>query len=467
MSANSQLTKQAWEQLTHFQRLNKQQILDRLKTIDPSLFEHLVAILFGQQGFQTDTVGKSGDEGVDVRLTKGNASAVVQCKRYADTVGQPTVRDLYGTMLHNEADKAYLVTTAQITRQARDWAFGKPITFVDGFTLVDWILAARERPKQSWLFSRRARSRAPHVLGFTQTSGDGSESRMWLWPLVVLGILLFGVAIGVAYNSLSARWGVQPDKASTANANTDADASAAPDTQPVESPDGGSEAGTTLTPTSFTVAITTSTEVPTSAPTATFTPVVSVEPSSTAVVLIAPTPTWTPETAPAPELVCDSAVDAEFLQFYEPETMGCPQSQTGLHWAAWETFERGYLLWRSDTDVAYALFGLEEGSWFVIPERWDGSTTASRGEPPSGLLAPARGFGYVWGVRDDLFEGLGWATDVEAGFCALIQPYERGFILQSIPVDSCTAEGLFNQARSANWRPITLIMFGNGLFELQ
>ena len=99
------MKEQATDLLTRLQRLNKQQILDRLKEMDPTLFEHLVALLFELRGYKAETVGKSGDEGVDVRLQKGKISAVAQCKRYADSVGQPTVRDLYGTMLHNTADE--------------------------------------------------------------------------------------------------------------------------------------------------------------------------------------------------------------------------------------------------------------------------------------------------------------------------------------------------------------------------
>jgi restriction system protein len=49
------------------------------------------------------------------------------------------VRDLYGTLLHEEAQRAYLITTGGLTRQAVDWAAGKPIVLYDGAGLVRLI----------------------------------------------------------------------------------------------------------------------------------------------------------------------------------------------------------------------------------------------------------------------------------------------------------------------------------------
>jgi len=90
------------------------------------------------------TTATTGDEGVDLILHKDTRLAVVQCKRYEGSVGQPVVRDLYGAMLHNRADEAYLVTTGTITLPAQRWATGKPIHLVDGNTLIDWIASFKE-----------------------------------------------------------------------------------------------------------------------------------------------------------------------------------------------------------------------------------------------------------------------------------------------------------------------------------
>jgi len=47
------------------------------------------------------------------------------------------VRDLYGTMLHEEASHAFLVTTGAISSAAYAWTEGKPMTLVDGEGLLD------------------------------------------------------------------------------------------------------------------------------------------------------------------------------------------------------------------------------------------------------------------------------------------------------------------------------------------
>lgn len=112
--------------------------IEQLQRMDPIAFEHFVGYLYQKQGFRVATTVTSGDEGVDLVLRKGNQLTIVQCKRYAGTVGQPIVRDLYGAMMHNKANAAVLVTSGVISKPAEDWAQGKPITLVDGHELISW-----------------------------------------------------------------------------------------------------------------------------------------------------------------------------------------------------------------------------------------------------------------------------------------------------------------------------------------
>jgi restriction system protein len=77
------------------------------------------------------------DGGIDILVTDEHGrQAVVQCKRYRGTVGEATVRDLYGTMIHAGASQAYLVTTGHISDSAQQWAKGKPIGLIDGEQLA-------------------------------------------------------------------------------------------------------------------------------------------------------------------------------------------------------------------------------------------------------------------------------------------------------------------------------------------
>lgn len=112
--------------------------VDQMYELSPKAFEHYVADLFRHRGYRVHIRGRSGDHGVDLELkSNGGRRAIVQCKRYRDTVGEEIVRGLFGTLLHERAHHAFLVTTAEVSDAARKWATGKPMTLIDGPTLVD------------------------------------------------------------------------------------------------------------------------------------------------------------------------------------------------------------------------------------------------------------------------------------------------------------------------------------------
>jgi restriction system protein len=118
----------------------------QLYALSPGDFEAYVGQLFRQKGYRVKLRGGSGDLGVDVELHKGDGKkAVVQCKRYRTTVGSETVRELYGTLIHERAAHAFLVTTADISDAAREWARRKPITLIDGETLVRIAVSLQEQ----------------------------------------------------------------------------------------------------------------------------------------------------------------------------------------------------------------------------------------------------------------------------------------------------------------------------------
>ncbi len=121
------------EERRHFGRIRD---LASLQKLGPVEFERFVGHFFSQQGYDVFTTPNSGDQGIDLFLHKGRQTCVVQCKRYRGTVGQATVRDLYGVMVHSGADAAVLVTSGRISRAARDWAHAKPIELLDGPALL-------------------------------------------------------------------------------------------------------------------------------------------------------------------------------------------------------------------------------------------------------------------------------------------------------------------------------------------
>lgn len=121
------------------------ELLDKLKTIEPAAFERLCQRVLRESGFIEVTVTRqSGDGGIDgngvVRLAGLISFPVVfQCKRYNGNVGAGVVRDFRGAM-QGRADKGMIITTGGFTSEAsqeatRDGA--PPIDLIDGQLLAE------------------------------------------------------------------------------------------------------------------------------------------------------------------------------------------------------------------------------------------------------------------------------------------------------------------------------------------
>ncbi len=257
----------------------------------------------------------------------------------------------------------------------------------------------------------------------------GRSSRPWMWLLLIAAIAIFAFAVGLAVSTFSNRVG-----------------SGDPNLLP------------TPILTSTTIGVPTFTAIPGATLTATTTEnAQATTMGATATQPVVATATTAPTIAPT--VACQRSPHVAFAGVYDAARLGCATTDAALVWSAWETFERGAMFWRSDNNLAYAFFN--DNRWMPVDERWDGQAVPSRGEPPTGLRAPERGFGYAWGVRDDFFQRLGWAADQERGFCAVIQNFERGFMLQSSDVEFCQ-DNLYNHARAAEWNPLLLIVTNDG-----
>jgi len=262
----------------------------------------------------------------------------------------------------------------------------------------------------------------------------GRATRLWLW-LLIAAAAVFVFAVGMALATFTNRLGSDDETASTATAQA-------------------AVATFTVTPVNAIPGTTTTTDTPTTLPP--LTPA-SNDSAATATQPL-PTATDAPITVPVPATAtptsgCSRTIPAQFSGAYQVE-LGCPTNDAAVVWSAWEWFERGAMFWRADNDRAYTFFS--DGGWGAVDEKWEGQALPTRGDPPPGLQAPERGFGYAWGRSDDLFQRLGWATDQERGFCALIQSFERGFILQDSDVDTCK-DILFNQVHTGEWRPLFIV----------
>lgn len=108
--------------------------------LNPFEFENLVTNLFGKMGLDAKQTRSSRDGGVDCvafdRRPVLGGKVVIQAKRYKNTVGVAAVRDLYGTMMNEGANKGILVTTAGYGPDAHLFAKDKPIELIDGGGLL-------------------------------------------------------------------------------------------------------------------------------------------------------------------------------------------------------------------------------------------------------------------------------------------------------------------------------------------
>lgn len=96
--------------------------------LHPQRFEREVAEHFKKQGHRVEWTGRSGDGGVDIRLTtRDNMKIIVQCKSHEKPISPGAVRDLYGTLLHEKADEGWLMSRSGFTGGATTFASGKAI----------------------------------------------------------------------------------------------------------------------------------------------------------------------------------------------------------------------------------------------------------------------------------------------------------------------------------------------------
>jgi restriction system protein len=107
-------------------------------------FEHLVAQLFewefAKNGVEVRVTRTSRDRGVDAILFDPDplrgGKFVLQAKRYTKPVDVAAVRDLYGTVMNEGANRGILITTSSYGPDAYEFAKNKPISLVDGPNLL-------------------------------------------------------------------------------------------------------------------------------------------------------------------------------------------------------------------------------------------------------------------------------------------------------------------------------------------
>lgn len=96
-------------------------------------FEVEVTNLLIRAGYKPTISPGGGDGGVDIVLSDGT---IIQCKAHRATVSPGVVRDLYGTLTHQRAPRAILISLNGVTDGIRKFIIGKPITVWDRSKLI-------------------------------------------------------------------------------------------------------------------------------------------------------------------------------------------------------------------------------------------------------------------------------------------------------------------------------------------
>jgi restriction system protein len=107
-----------------------------LMRIEPRDFEDLISQLCTRMGLQTQVTQQTRDGGIDVvavdpRPLVGGRT-LIQAKRLMNAVGVSAIRDLYGTLVSEGANKGILITTSHFGSDSYRFAEGKPVELIDG-----------------------------------------------------------------------------------------------------------------------------------------------------------------------------------------------------------------------------------------------------------------------------------------------------------------------------------------------
>lgn len=105
--------------------------------------------------------------------------------------------------------------------------------------------------------------------------------------------------------------------------------------------------------------------------------------------------------------------------------LGCPIGAVQNIPAAWQNFQTGIMVWlNGEVLIFYSVGNTFQSLPDSFVEGVDPETTSET--PPSGLIAPIRGFLKVWNSNSAVRNGLGWAINTEAGTTATVQSFGNG-----------------------------------------
>ena len=135
-----------------YQQIKKElaeELLQQIKNNTPTFFEELVIDLLVAMGYggsreDAQTVGRSGDGGIDGIINEdrlGLDVIYVQAKRWEGNVGAPEIAGFAGALAGKSANKGIFITTSDFTKAARAYdASGFKIILINGNQLAEYMI---------------------------------------------------------------------------------------------------------------------------------------------------------------------------------------------------------------------------------------------------------------------------------------------------------------------------------------
>jgi restriction system protein len=123
--------------------------------VHPQKFEQVVGSVFANLGYSTVVTGYSGDDGIDVILTKGLQTVGVQVKRYKDRIDVEQIRSLAGALVLNGLTQGIFVTTSSFqsgvpSTAERLMQKGYKIQLMDSERFFDALCISQREVYRSW-----------------------------------------------------------------------------------------------------------------------------------------------------------------------------------------------------------------------------------------------------------------------------------------------------------------------------
>ncbi len=133
------------------QIVEEQTSLKTLRQLHWHDLERLVGEAYRRRGYTVEQPLTPGgaDGGIDLILRREGRTTLVQCKQWrSGSVGITVVREIFGVMMHERADAALVITSGKFTREAQDFALGKPLELIDGPALLALVREVQAGPAQ-------------------------------------------------------------------------------------------------------------------------------------------------------------------------------------------------------------------------------------------------------------------------------------------------------------------------------